>query len=184
MQQIPGLSWWSSLRHIAQSSPWPSEYLMTHMCSATSDLNCYITMHSHSLQSMGQKGWECGVRQPDWNHLISFLTHIFLGSWMIPICQQCHSLRPPPPRRCLAHVRLCPFGALGNLSSLDLGSACHLGLWKPPCVHPLSVPTHASGTCLQCPSLSTAQLSKWAWINGHFYPVVSGWRLDTEETSK
>ena len=155
------------------------------MCSATSGLNCYITMHHHCLQSMGQEGWECGVRQPEWHHLISFLTHIFLGSWMTPICQQCHSLRPAPPRRCLAQRGLCPCSTPRSLSSLDQGSACHLGLQKPSCSpSTVSVPTHASGACWQCPSLATAQLSKWAWINGHFYPVVSGWRLDIEETCK
>ena len=35
-----------------------------------------------------------------------------------------------------------------------------------------SAPTHASGACLQCPSLSTAQLNKWARISGHFHALV------------
>ena len=29
-----------------------------------------------------------------------------------------------------------------------------------------------------------AQLSKEAWINDHFCPFISGWRFDTEDTSR
>ena len=88
-----------------------------------------------------------------------------------------------------AHLGLCPCGAPENLSGLDLGSAWnagstwdsalaeHPGVWavwtwevhitldcgKPSVSHLLkALPTHASSVCLQYPSLSAAQLNKWA----------------------
>ena len=112
-----------------------------------------------------------------------------------------------------AHLGLCPYRALKSLRGLDLGSAWntgptwdsaiakHPGAWavwtwevyvvlpcgKPHVVHRLcALPTHARDIFffLQCPSLSTAQLNEWTWINGHFCPLVSGRKLDTEETCK
>ena len=67
MQQQPGLSWWSSYRRTTQNSLWPSEYLVMHMYSVISDLSCYITMQSHCLQNMRQKGmgWE-SLTTPSW----------------------------------------------------------------------------------------------------------------------
>ena len=90
-----------------------------------------------------------------------------------------------------AQPSLCPCGALQNLnlSSLDLGSAGNPGTaldsssseqpgaWavqtqkakvpvsggRPSVVQTLqALPTHASVICLQCSSLPTAQLNKWA----------------------
>ena len=43
-------------RITTQSSPWPKGYLMMCMCSATSNLSCYITMKSYCLQNMWQEG--------------------------------------------------------------------------------------------------------------------------------
>ena len=37
--------------------------------------------------------------------------HIFLGSWTVGICQECHSLRSAPQRRHTVHLGLCPCGA-------------------------------------------------------------------------
>ena len=106
---------------------------------------------------------------------------------------------------------LWPYGVPKNLSVLDLGRALkagltsdsaltkHTGAWivwtqevqddsgcgKPSEFHPRgALLTHASRICLQCPSFSTAQLSKWSMSN--WLPVLpSVWgKLDTEETCK
>ena len=36
--------------------------------------------------------------------------YVFLVSWMVHICQECHSLRSAPKRRCMAHLELFPHG--------------------------------------------------------------------------
>ena len=98
-------------------------------------------------------------------------------------------LGPGKGTKCTAYLGLCPYGAPENVSSLDLWSAWnagltwgsalaeHTGAWavwtqevhaalgcgKLSVVHPLrALLTHASSTCLQCPSLPTTQLNKWA----------------------
>lgn len=97
--------------------------------------------------------------------------HIFLGSCTVHICQECDSLRQAPLRRCMVHLGLCLCGASRRLSGLDLGRARHsivaTLVWF---IHREHCQTHASGICLQCPSLSKAQLSKWAQISDHFPP--------------
>ena len=40
--------------------------------------------------------------------------HVVLGSWTVHMFQECHSLRPTPLRRCLAHLELCPHGTPRN----------------------------------------------------------------------
>ena len=48
------LSWLAQPLSPAQSTLWPSEYLMVHACThATSDRIRYTTMQSHCLQNMG-----------------------------------------------------------------------------------------------------------------------------------
>jgi len=47
--------------------------------------------------------------------------HVFLGSWMVDICQKGHSLRSAPQRRHTAHHRWCCHGAPGELSVWDQG---------------------------------------------------------------
>ena len=87
-------------------------------------------------------------------------------------------------------LRLCGVPENLNLSSLGLGSACnseHMRReWvKPRVAGTLRVlPTHASDICLQCPSLPAAQLNKRTLTRDHLRPPVSGWKLDTKETSK
>ena len=85
---------------------------------------------------------------------------VFLGSWMVHICQEYYSLRPAWRRKCTAHLGLCPRSTPGTRRSLVLRSAHCLGLWQlsfgPPTV---SIP-HTSKLCLFALSLSTAQLSK------------------------
>ena len=49
--------------------------------------------------------------------------HIFLGSWMAHIRQECHSLRSAPQRRHRAYLGLCPCGASRKQSSQDWGGA-------------------------------------------------------------
>ena len=56
--------------------------------------------------------------------------HIFLGSWMLHICQECHSLRSASQRRHTAHLRL-PSGHSRETKWLGLGRCIthivHLG---------------------------------------------------------
>ena len=55
---------------------------------------------------------------------------VFLGSSMVHICQECHSLRLAPQRRHMAHLGLCPHGAPRKLSHQDWkvrGCKAHLG---------------------------------------------------------
>ena len=105
--------------------------------------------------------------------------------------------QPSSAGRVTAWVQLpwgnaCPPGTLPSQlsrspSSLALGDAwrpwgmhARAGLRQPRVVQPLRTPN----TCrwhLQCPSLSTAQLSKWAQMRGHPHPLISGQRADTEE---
>ena len=47
--------------------------------------------------------------------------HIFLGSWAVHFCQECHSLRSAPQRRHMAHLRLCLCGAPGKPSGQERG---------------------------------------------------------------
>ena len=47
--------------------------------------------------------------------------HVFLGSWIVHICQKCHSLRSAPQRRHTAHLGLCLGGILGKPSGQDQG---------------------------------------------------------------
>ena len=47
--------------------------------------------------------------------------HVFLGSWTIDICQECHSLRSVPQRRHTAHLELCSYSTPGKPSSQDRG---------------------------------------------------------------
>ena len=85
---------------------------------------------------------------------------VFLGPWMVHICQEHHSLRPAWLRKCTAHLGLCPRSTPGTQSSLDLGSAHCLGLWQPSLGPPSVSISHTSKLCLFALSLSTAQLSK------------------------
>ena len=93
-----------------------------------------------------------------------------------------------------------------NLSSLDLGitgpvplrsnlepEQCRHGKHTPPwawenpvcSIHCKRFPKiHTHIICLQCSSLPTTQLNKWAEISDHLCPLVPGQKLDTEETCK
>ena len=99
--------------------------------------------------------------------------------------QEPEQLAPGKFTRCKDHLELCKHRVPGKLSGLDLGSACHLGMWQPSC-GPSTL--NAPHTCLWClsavsfPIHSTTEevnLNKWPLL-----PLMSGWRLDTEETSK
>ena len=46
---------------------------------------------------------------------------VFLGFWMVDICQECHSLRLSPQRRHMAYLGLCSHSAPMKLSDLDQG---------------------------------------------------------------
>ena len=46
---------------------------------------------------------------------------VFLGSWMVDICKEGRSLRSPPQRRHMAHLRWLSCGAPRKLSSWDWG---------------------------------------------------------------
>ena len=69
-----------------------------------------------------------------------------------------------------------------SLSSVDRESTHTVSGGKPSVAETLG--THASVICLQCSSLPTARLNKGALKSVHHHPLVSGQKLDTEETSK
>ena len=47
--------------------------------------------------------------------------HVFLGSWRVDICQECHSLRSATQRKHTAQLGLCSHSAPGKSSVRDLG---------------------------------------------------------------
>ena len=94
-------------------------------------------------------------------------------------------LKPGKCTQPRAHFRQLPCRATWSLSSVDWESTHAMSKGKPSVAGTLrALPTHVSGVCLQRPSLPTARLNKWAWISDHLRPLVSGWKLDTEETCK
>ena len=194
---------------------------------------------SQSWKAKGDLGCINGILHQTVSRL-PVANQVFLGSWMVDICQEGCSQRSAPrgstghiwdgvlvahretvrlgpgtwlrcttslgqctrqavvtwaTRTCKGHKMhaqpiLCLCGVLENpnLTSLDLenaqnpgptldsslqsnlepeqcrpGKHTHRELGKPSVVHTLqALPTHASNICLQCSSLPTAQLNKWA----------------------
>jgi len=47
--------------------------------------------------------------------------HVFLGSWMVDICQEGRTQRSAPQRRHMVHLRRCSCGAPGKPSGSDWG---------------------------------------------------------------
>ena len=84
------------------------------------------------------------------------------------------------PRACF---RQFPCKVTWTLSSVDRESTHTVSRGNPSVAQMLqALPTHASDICLQCSSLPTAQLNQLAQISDHLHPLVSGQKLDTEET--
>ena len=76
--------------------------------------------------------------------------HVLLGSWMVDICQEGHSLRWAPQRRHMAHLRWYSPGNLGNRAARTrevikthgpTGTGCSPSAWY----------------CLSCSDLGRAQ---------------------------
>ena len=94
-------------------------------------------------------------------------------------------LRPGKSMQPRARFRHFPCRATWSLSSVEWESTQAMSGGKPRVAQTVrALPTHASDICLQCSSLPTAQLKKWAQISDLLHPLVSGWKLDTEETCK
>ena len=89
----------------------------------------------------------------------------------------------PSPRFC---GEPAPYTAAWSLSSVDGESTHARREWgKPSVAGTLRVlPTQASDICLQRPFLPTARLNKRTQTRDHLRPLVSGRKLDTEETGK
>ena len=135
-------------------------------------------------------------------------THGPAGTVSLPNTCSPECLGPRKGTKHTAHLGLCPCRALESQKCIHLRSvqnseptwdsalAEHLITWvawwtvalgcgNPSMDHTLWTPlTHANSICVQCPYLSTVQLSKWAWINGHLCPFTSRQRLNSEETCK
>ena len=71
--------------------------------------------------------------------------HTFLGSWMVDICQEGHSLRSAPQRRHMTHLRQCSCCAPGKPSSRTgevikmqgpAGTVCLPNTWSPELLGP------------------------------------------------
>ena len=67
-----------------------------------------------------------------------------------------------------------PCRAPWSLSSVDLGSTGRLELGQTQCGPYTASAPHTRQRCLQCPSLPTAQLNKWASISDHLHPLCQG----------
>ena len=52
---------------------------------------------------------------------LSVANHVFLGSWTVDICQECHSLRSASQRRHMAQVRWCSHSTPRKPSNWDQG---------------------------------------------------------------
>ena len=81
----------------------------------------------HDSQSQKARGC-CNLSPRDhiFHQTVSRLpvaNHVFLGSWMVHICKECHSLRSAPQRRQTAHLGLCLHGTTGKLSGHCQGGA-------------------------------------------------------------
>ena len=84
-------------------------------------------------------------------------------------------LRPGKCMKCRVHVGQCPRRAPWSLSSVDLGSTHCFVLWQAQCVPSAESTSRTHQWCsLWRPSLSTAQLNKWAYVSGHFAPLCQG----------
>ena len=83
--------------------------------------------------------------------------------------------------RHVALMGLCPHEAPRSPSGMGLGSPQCLESQKSPCCPSTASAPHTRQWHLQYPYLSTAQVSKWARISGHFCSLVSGQTSDTEE---
>ena len=83
--------------------------------------------------------------------------HIFLGSWMVNICQEGHSLRSAPQRRHTAHLRQCSRCAPRKPSCWDgevikthgpHGTVYSPSTWSPELLRPRKHTKHMpSGVC-------------------------------------
>ena len=72
-------------------------------------------------------------------------------------------LRPGKCTQPRAHLRQFPCRATWSLRSVDWESTHALSGGKPSVAKPLkALPTHTNDICLQCSSLPTARLNKWA----------------------
>ena len=74
---------------------------------------------------------------------------VFLGSWMVDICQEGLSLRSAPQRRHTAHLRRCSRRAPGKTSRWDRGGDKMHCTW--------GVCAHQAPGCLSCLDLKRAQ---------------------------
>ena len=111
--------------------------------------------------------------------------HILLESWMVHISQESHRLRPAPLKRHMGHLGLTIPSHQRSWEAWTWEVHAVLGCGNPSVFYPEGVlTTYSSAVCFQSHSLSTAQLSQWAWISGHFFPLVPGQRLYTEDTCK
>ena len=80
---------------------------------------------------------------------LSVVNHVFLGSWTIGICQECHSLRSASLRRHMARVRWCSHH---SQETKKLG----LGRWLRCTAH-LEECACRAPSCLSCLDLGRAQ---------------------------
>ena len=71
----------------------------------------------------GRQGAISAQRQASFTKLSRLLVanYVFLGSWMVDICQEGRSLRSVPQGRHTAHLRWCSPGTPGKLSRRDWG---------------------------------------------------------------
>ena len=96
------------------------------------------------LEGKGQSGPRDSIFHQNVSRL-PVANHIFLGSWMVDICQEGHSPRSAPQRKHTAHLRWCSRGAPRKPSSQDWGgdkmhhtpgTVCSPSTWSPKLLRP------------------------------------------------
>ena len=110
-------------------------------CQATDSLSCLDMGRAQNTHPTGSVPlWS--TREPEW-------------------------LRPGKCMKCRVHMGQCPCRAPWSLSSVDLGSTHHLGLWQTQCVPSAESTSHTCQQCLFAVSLplrsTTEQVSLNKW---------------------
>ena len=75
---------------------------------------------SQSQRARGKLGPRDSILYQTVNRLL-IANQVFLGSWMVDICQEGCSQRSAPQRRHMAHLRRCSLGALRKPRGWDRG---------------------------------------------------------------
>ena len=124
-------------------------------------------------QSQSRKARSCGNLSPGaciFHQTVSMLpvaSYVFLGSWMVDICQECHSLRSAPQRH-RVYLWWCSRGAPGEPQARTRevikmrgasGTVCSSSTGLPELLGPGRYKTHSPSGPLPCKALENLSSS-------------------------